>query len=59
MTEIVGTSQDWLRCYRPRPAAAVRLICLPHASGNASFYRVWLTRLPPSVELVAVQYPGR
>jgi pyochelin biosynthetic protein PchC len=54
-----ASARDWLRCYRPRPGAALRLLCFPHASGNATFYRDWTTRLPPEVELVAVQYPGR
>lgn len=48
-----------LRRWQPRPAARLRLVCLPHAGGGASFYRTWLTLLPPDVELLAVQYPGR
>ncbi|WP_168587799.1 thioesterase II family protein [Saccharopolyspora sp. ASAGF58] len=49
----------WLRRYRTRPGAAVRLICIPHAGGGAGAYRAWADLLPPSVELIAVQYPGR
>lgn len=37
----------------------MRLICLPHAGGSAGFFRAWATLLPDSIELVAVQYPGR
>nr|WP_205808013.1 alpha/beta fold hydrolase [Micromonospora sp. HNM0581] len=48
-----------MRCYRPRPAATVRLVCFPHATGSAPFYRSWATALPDGVELLAVQYPGR
>lgn len=48
-----------LRRYRPRPAARVRLLCFPHAGGGASGYRAWAALLPPTVELVVVQYPGR
>jgi pyochelin biosynthetic protein PchC len=51
--------QAWLRCYRPRPDASVRLVCFPHAGGSAAFFRPWLRDLPDSVELHAVQYPGR
>lgn len=43
----------------PRPDAAVRLICLPHAGGNATAYRPLAAHLAPEVELVAVQLPGR
>jgi pyochelin biosynthetic protein PchC len=49
----------WFRPFRPRPYAALRLVCLPHAGGAASFYRPWLADLPPEIELLAVQYPGR
>jgi len=49
----------WFRPFRSRPCATVRLVCLPHAGGGASFYRPWLGELPPEVELMAVQYPGR
>ncbi|GAA1766752.1 thioesterase II family protein [Luedemannella helvata] len=52
-------TDPWLRCFQRRPGALVRLVCFPHAGGNAAFYRPWVALLPPSVELVAVQYPGR
>jgi surfactin synthase thioesterase subunit len=50
---------DWLRVFTPRPAAAVQLVCFPHAGGTASVYRDLAAALPASIELVAVQYPGR
>jgi pyochelin biosynthetic protein PchC len=53
------SARDWLRYYRPRPSARRRLICFPYASGNATFYRGWATQLPPDIEVVAIQYPGR
>lgn len=53
------THSTWLRCYRPRPYARQRLVCLPHAGGTASFYRTWADDLPEHIELHAVQYPGR
>ncbi|MFJ5552099.1 thioesterase II family protein [Streptomyces sp. NPDC093225] len=49
----------WFRTFAPRPAAALRLICFPHAGGAASAYRGWAELLPPSIEVTAVQYPGR
>ncbi|MFG1610661.1 thioesterase II family protein [Actinoplanes sp. NPDC049265] len=56
MTVSAGT---WLRRYRPSPAARTRLICFPHAGGSASFFVPWANRLSPTVEVLAVQYPGR
>jgi pyochelin biosynthesis protein PchC len=52
-------SGAWLRCAHPRPGAHTSLLAFPHAGGSASFFRSWGTRLPPTVELTAVQYPGR
>ncbi|GLY17118.1 thioesterase [Kineosporia sp. NBRC 101677] len=49
----------WLRCYRPKPAAAVRLVCFPHAGGGPSSFRAWDALLPDSVELLSACYPGR
>lgn len=49
----------WGRVNCPRPAARVRLICLPFAGGSANNYREWPTHLSPDVEVVAVQLPGR
>lgn len=49
----------WLRTFVPRPEATAQLVCFPYAGGAASAFRDWATLLPPSVELIAVQYPGR
>ncbi|WDZ86556.1 thioesterase II family protein [Micromonospora cathayae] len=49
----------WLRTFQPAPAAPVRLVCLPHAGGSASFFVPVARALAPAVEVVAVQYPGR
>jgi surfactin synthase thioesterase subunit len=56
------TSADvraWLRSFRDHPEARVRLVCLPHAGGSASFFLPLARALPSSVAVVAVQYPGR
>lgn len=50
---------SWLRTLEPRPDAPLRLVCLPHAGGTASFFTSWFNRMPPEVELSVVQYPGR
>jgi len=45
-----------------KPAArhpTLRLLCLPHAGGGPALFRPWAEALPPDVELVAAQLPGR
>ncbi|MEV8633587.1 alpha/beta fold hydrolase [Streptosporangium sp. NPDC051023] len=49
----------WLRPLKPRPEAAMRLICFTHAGGSITAYRDWPDLLPDSVELYGVQLPGR
>lgn len=52
-------SSRWFRFYRKVLAPGARLICLPHAGGTASLFRDWPPKLHPSVEVIAVSYPGR
>lgn len=43
-----------------RPGAPrVRLICLPHAGGTASFFRSWAGAFGGGVEVLSARYPGR
>ncbi|MBK1783690.1 thioesterase II family protein [Prauserella cavernicola] len=49
----------WLRCAFPKAGATVRLVCLPHAGGAASFFRTWGRDIGDEIEVWGVQYPGR
>ncbi|MBL1100548.1 thioesterase II family protein [Streptomyces coffeae] len=49
----------WIRRWSEAAASRFTLICLPHAGGSAGFYRPWAALMPPEVELLAIQYPGR
>lgn len=44
---------------RPRPQAEMRLFCFPFAGGSAAFYHHWAQALPDTVEVSAVELPGR
>ncbi|MEU4930109.1 alpha/beta fold hydrolase [Streptomyces yokosukanensis] len=59
MTTLAEQDRLWIRRYHPRPDAAARLVCLPHAGGSASFYHPVSAGMPASVDVLAVQYPGR
>nr|AXL06540.1 thioesterase [uncultured bacterium] len=49
----------WVRRFAPAPDSSVRLVCLPHAGGSASFYFPLAKALAPQAEVLVVQYPGR
>ncbi|MFG2842348.1 thioesterase II family protein [Kitasatospora sp. NPDC048296] len=59
MTAASDGTDPWIRRYHPSPEAAVRLVCFPHAGGSGTFYFPVSAALPRSVEVLALQYPGR
>lgn len=58
VSDAPAEASDWLVVPQPRPHARLRLICIPHAGGNAWVFREWAAWLPETIELVAVQLPG-
>lgn len=59
---MAGTSGDtdaWIRRFHPAPEAPTRLVCFPHAGGAATYYFPVSRQMAPSVDVLAVQYPGR
>ena len=49
----------WLVAPRPNPYAKARLFCFPYAGGGLVSFRAWPQLLDDSVEVVAVEPPGR
>ena len=49
----------WAIYPRRNPSARMRLFCFPYAGGGATIFSTWARSLPPEVEVVAVQPPGR
>lgn len=49
----------WLYTFKPSPQARALLFCFPYGGGSANAFRAWPQHLPPSVELHAVEPPGR
>jgi len=39
--------------------AKIRIFFLPYAGGSASVYQDWISQLPPGVEAILIQLPGR
>ncbi|MEV5990800.1 alpha/beta fold hydrolase [Streptomyces sp. NPDC052115] len=48
----------WTQCAKPRPFAARRLVCFPHAGGSPYFFQAWAKELT-DFEVHSVCYPGR
>jgi surfactin synthase thioesterase subunit len=48
-----------VRVFVPVPRPRARLVCCPHAGASASAFFAMAQALAPSVELLAIQYPGR
>jgi len=60
--EAVNTSASsaaWFTIARPNPYARMRLFCFPYAGGSSFLFHKWGQHLPTSVEVCAVQLPGR
>jgi surfactin synthase thioesterase subunit len=53
------TNPRWIVTLERRPAALLRLFCIPYAGCGAWVFRTWPARLPAWVEPCAVQPPGR
>ncbi|HET7166043.1 MAG TPA: SDR family NAD(P)-dependent oxidoreductase [Pseudolabrys sp.] len=53
------TTGKWLIAPRPNPDAKVRLFCFPYAGGGLGSFRSWGRLFDNSVEVVAIEPPGR
>ena len=52
-------AKSWINYSTGRTVTDLRLFCFPSAGGSAAVYAEWPRLLPMSVEVCAVQYPGR
>lgn len=60
MAQLQDVDRRWFKRFGRRDTPSeIRLLCFHHAGGSASMYRKWPGLLPPAVEPVAVQLPGR
>lgn len=50
---------SFLKCISPKEDPQLRLVCFPYAGAGASVFHRWVDVLPETVELHAVQLPGR
>lgn len=50
---------SWVISPKPNTQAGMRLFCFPYAGGGASCFFTWPESLPSTVEVCAIQLPGR
>lgn len=53
------TSNPWFVNFKKRPLKKFHLFCFHHSGGGASMFHPWVEHLSPSIELIAIQLPGR
>jgi surfactin synthase thioesterase subunit len=54
-----GYAGSWLIIASPRAAPRLRLFCFPFAGGGSAVYRTWAQFIDPTIEVVAIEPPGR
>jgi surfactin synthase thioesterase subunit len=59
MTTSTIDADLWMRRYHPAPTARVRLVCLPHAGGSASYFHPVSRTFGQRADVICLQYPGR
>ena len=52
-------ANSWVKCLGSGVQPRLRLFCFPYAGGNASVFRGWSGKLPPSIQVCPIQLPGR
>lgn len=50
---------SWILVPKPLRNPRIKLFCVPYAGRGASLFHPWASRLPETVELSAIQLPGR
>jgi len=55
----ISNINSWIISPKPNPQADLRLFCFPYAGGSSFIYRTWVEFLPASVEVCAIELPGR
>ncbi|MBO0468542.1 thioesterase [Enterococcus plantarum] len=59
MIEITAEEKKWLKSFSKENFSKKILVILPHAGGNANYYRELVQYLDSDTECFIIQYPGR
>lgn len=55
---MIYQGRRWLVSYQENDDAALNLFCFPYAGGNAAVFKSWITYLPKTINLFAIELPG-
>lgn len=53
------TSNPWFINFKKNPLKKIHLFCFHHSGGGASIFHSWIEHLSSSIEMIAIQLPGR
>lgn len=56
---IASKYNPWIPQFQPNSQSKIRLFCFPYAGGTTYTFRQWANLLPPTIELCAIELPGR
>lgn len=59
MSIATANSEQWIRRYHSASDNSPVLVCFPHAGGSATYFSPLSAALAPTVDVIAIQYPGR
>jgi medium-chain acyl-[acyl-carrier-protein] hydrolase len=53
------TTDAWFHTGRTRSQVELKMFCFPYAGGTALIFKQWAEFLPPTVQVISVELPGR
>ena len=55
----MNSTNAWFKSNYASRQGDLKLFCFPYAGGSALIYRNWASYLPPAVEVISLELPGR
>jgi acyl transferase domain-containing protein/surfactin synthase thioesterase subunit len=59
ITELANQTASWIAYHKPKPNSYLRLFCFHPWGSSASIFKNWSDELPPHIEVLPIQLPGR
>ncbi|MBW4687575.1 MAG: acyltransferase domain-containing protein [Komarekiella atlantica HA4396-MV6] len=59
ITELANQTASWIAYHKPKPNSYLHLFCFHPWGSSASIFKKWSDELPPYIEVLPIQLPGR